>query len=187
MKNLWCTVVILASVVGLGCSRTARSEPDQNVSRGASPDKARRPFASQHAGDELGGEVVIETIRNAETVEVFQLEYREYAEELSAYKVVEGPLPVEASLARELKEVVTAYDSYEREFVVGCNPHYHVRTRFVRGDSAVDVIYCLHCGILEVFHNGKAVGGGLFSPVKKQLISIAKRMLPDDEALQQLE
>ncbi len=144
-----------------------------------------RPGAT--AADVLGGEEVVETMRRAESVDVFRLKDRGYSEELEDYEGVEGPLRVERALAQELADIVTAWDSYDRDARVSCAPIYHVRTRFVRGDSQVDVVYCFECCLLTVFHNEELVGGGHFAPVQRQMNRLAKRLLPEDEALQKLE
>ena len=165
-------------MVSAGCSSSpapsvlSPKQPHSNVNR---------------AGDVLGGDQVVDTILNAETVEVFRLEHREFAENLSDYEAIEGPFPVGETDSRELADAVTAYDSYERGMKVGCIPIMHMRTRFVRAESTVDVVYCFDCSLLSVFHNEKLAGGGLFVPAEARLVRLAKRLLPNDEAVQGLE
>lgn len=140
--------------------------------------------AEKTAADLLGGREVIETIQKADQVEVFRMTDQYQQRQLSDYKLAGGPAKITPELAKELARIVSAHDSYDRTLAKGCVPIYGVQATFTRGKSQVDVLFCFGCQVLEVFHNGKTVGGGNFDPAMKSLTKLAQAAFPDDKAIQ---
>lgn len=143
--------------------------------------------AGKSAAAVLGSPAIVETIAQADQVEVYRLANGQfYKAKLSEYEIASGPLQPTAEQARQLQAVLTARDSYLYDIAKSCEPIFGIRATFTRGDQQVDVVFCFECMILAVYQHNQYVAGANFDPVNDQLAAIMKTLFPDDEAIQSL-
>lgn len=153
----------------------------------ASEEAPSTPQVSQNVVELFGGEQAVEIIQNAETVNAYRQPPKSYHQRsLSDYEVLSGPVPVSEAERKELLNALLANDSYMWEVAKGCEPDYGVRVEFSKGDEKVDVLFCFGCSQLQVYRNGKSISGEEFDPIEEKLTEIAKRIFPDDKAIQAL-
>lgn len=138
------------------------------------------------AADVLGGDEIVQAIRNAKEVRVYRLKAQSIQRKPDEYVATAGPVAVDAIVAAQLAKALSAYESYERELAVGCEPQFGVRTTHVAEGATIDVVYCFDCDTLVVYRNGEKVGDALFIPGRKPLVAAVKQMLPKDEVIQGL-
>jgi hypothetical protein len=67
-----------------------------------------------------------------------------------------------------------------------CIPHYGVRVRFERDGETIDVNLCFACKQLAVVRDGEIVGEGDFDLVNRELVTISRKLFPDDAEIQAL-
>lgn len=149
-----------------------------------------------HAGVEermigvLGSRENLEIIRQAERVEACPLiiDWDASGKDGKGMISSEGSyLTVGESDAALFKTRLLAPSSYtwggeEKD----CMPDYHLRIRFHRGGSRVDVDFCFGCDILEFHHGTKVFGHKDFDPVSKELFSVFLRLFPADPTMRLL-
>lgn len=140
------------------------------------------------AADVLGGPAIVDTIANAERVEVYRLANGQfYKAKLNEYEIADGPIKLTAEQASQLRSVLTARDSYLYGINKGCSPIFGVRASFIGGDKQlVDVVFCFECMILAVYQNNQRVGDANFDPANDELVALMKQLFPADEAIQSL-
>jgi hypothetical protein len=102
------------------------------------------------------------------------------------YPITAGPVPVPEDLSAELVDVLLDSDTYDKSQGNFCDFEPGVRLTFVGDDGHVDVLVCFKCDALEVHRDGKHVGGGYCKFARPALMRVAKKLFPDDEAIQGL-
>lgn len=109
-----------------------------------------------------------------------------YQRAVKDYKTIAGPVAVEDALAKSLGQVLLDEKSYLWDVGKGCDPSYGVRLEFIQADKTTDVFFCFDCNILDVYVNGKPVGGEDFDDVRPQLVKAMQKIFPDDKVIQGL-
>lgn len=135
----------------------------------------------------FGDAGAMDVIDDATSVSAYRIvQPNENLEALEDFEMAAGPIQVSNALASRLRAILFDPLTYDWDDVSGCLPNYGMRIQFQRGQDVVDLLFCLECDIVDVFHNGECVGGGLFSKGAARLVAIAKVLFPDDEAIQEL-
>ncbi|MDP1799166.1 MAG: hypothetical protein Q8K78_16855 [Planctomycetaceae bacterium] len=141
----------------------------------------QRPVAKPLA---IGGTEVENIVRSADDVTVSLLaSNKEYRPSVSDYEILEEWRELAPEVRTELREIFLKLRPKPGP-AKACIPDYRVRIHFPAGADSVDVLLCLDCRIMAVYHNTKAFGVTNFDDVAPQLIAMAKEMLPDDPAIQ---
>jgi hypothetical protein len=107
-------------------------------------------------------------------------------ERFLAYPIISGPVPIDDASTATLSDVLTDDDTYLWDIAKACEFLPGVAFRFERDELQVDVLICFSCDELEVYLDGKEVGHEDFDPRRPDLVAVAKRLFPDDEAIQKL-
>ena len=58
---------------------------------------------------------------------------------------------------------------------------------FTDKTGSTDVLLCFSCDEMAVVRDGKRVGGEDTDSARKKLVAIAKKLLPDDTAIKELD
>ena len=103
-----------------------------------------------------------------------------------AQRLARGPVPIDEASAHTLTDVLTDDDTYLWDIAKACEFMPGVALRYGRDGMEVDVLLCFSCDELEVYRNGEKVGHEDFDPRRADLVRVAKRLFPDDEAIQGL-
>lgn len=136
----------------------------------------------------FGGSDGVQLVRQATSVRAYRVVgTSEFHKSLDKYEMQGEPAEVSASQAKALQDLLLDHDSYKWNVAKSCLPIYGVRAQFLKGDQAVDVLFCFECNVLAVFRNGRFVAGEDFDPIRGPLLEIVKPLFPDDEAIQELE
>ena len=135
----------------------------------------------------FGGAATIETIQNATSVNAFRLKpSSEYHAHLSEYEMTSGPVVVPADAASTLRSILLDTSTYEWDAAKACMPVYGVRIQFKLGAEEVDVLFCFECDILGVYDNGAPMGGEDFDDAREEILSVIRKLFPDDADIQAL-
>jgi hypothetical protein len=110
----------------------------------------------------------------------------ENPETIGGAGILSGPVAVDEATARDLAEILKSADTYGWDFAKGCKFDPGVAIRFIGKSSTTDVLFCFHCEELQVWRDGKRVGGEDFDADSHRLRAIMKRIFPDDEEIQGL-
>lgn len=139
----------------------------------------------------LGGNELASRLRSATQAEAFRI--KSISRELDVNKpgMFETTSPahrVGDSDVSELKRLLTLGSSYEWDLPKACLPNYGVLLRLKSGTESIDVYLCFECQMLGITTPGAAefVGGEGFDPINSRLVSIMKRIFPDDPVIQGL-
>ena len=100
--------------------------------------------------------------------------------------ILSGPVAVDEATARDLAEILKSADTYRWDSAKACKFDPGVAIRFIGKSSTTDVLFCFHCEELQVWRDGKRVGGEDFDADRKRIAAIMKRIFPDDEGIQGL-
>jgi hypothetical protein len=109
---------------------------------------------------------------------------------LSDY-VKDNPILVSPAEFQKIKNLMRSPSSYRWDVGSSCIPDYGVLLIFRSGQRTVRVAICFKCELLAVFEgeddNGKVVSEDrIFSPMRPQLVTIAKSLFPNDKKIQGL-
>lgn len=101
------------------------------------------------------------------------------------FKVVGGPTPVPAEMAKELATTLLSPDTYSWGAAKACGyPVYGVKLSFFRGNDRVDVFFCFQCGDLAVTRDGHKFAVGDFYHARRSMAQAVKKLFPDDAEIQ---
>lgn len=139
----------------------------------------------------FGGAEGLQVVLAPAKVEAYRVALRkgvddDAAETIAGATIVSGPVAVDENTARELAEILKSPNTYGWDFAKGCKFDPGVVIRFASQSSAVDVVFCFHCEELQIYRDGKRVGGEDFDAASNRLAAIMKRVFPDDEEIQKL-
>src|SRR5258708_42170 len=103
----------------------------------------------------------------------------------------DAPVPVSSEQIQKIKSLLQNPSSYRWNIGNACIPDYGVLFTFHSDQRTVRVAICFKCELLAVFEgeddNGKAVSEDrIFSPMRPQLVTIAKSLFPNDKEIQGL-
>ncbi len=104
-----------------------------------------------------------------------------------AFPTRSAAIPVEESVARELRSLLVSARSYETGAAKGCRPTPGVRLMLSGEDVDISVLICFECRILTIFEGDRSVGGGSFDPGASRLLHLIRQVFPDDSVIRQLE
>ncbi len=94
---------------------------------------------------------------------------------------------MDAKSAAELTAILTSADTYWWDIAKGCEFEPGVAIRFTDAAASTDVLLCFACNEMAVFRGGTRVGGEDTDNARATLVAIARRLFPDDAAIQALE
>ena len=143
---------------------------------------------SSRVAELFGGEEGLAVVTHPDRVEAFRLDPTDKPPGGSRlnYPVTSGPIAVPGALMETLTSALTSDRSYAWNFAVACVPSYGVRLSFYQGQRRVDVLLCRNCCMLLALHHGVEVGVAQFNPMQAVLVDAAKKLFPDDPAIQSL-
>lgn len=107
------------------------------------------------------------------------------AEQLSNYKQLSEPIPVNASLATKLVKALTDPNTYSYlsdDKACLFNPGVRITFEDDRGES-LDVLFCFECDVIAVYRDDKCVGGEDCDDGRAGLLDIMKQIFPNDPAI----
>jgi hypothetical protein len=152
-------------------------------------------FGRSTAARALGGGANLQLIREASRVEAYRLAppagLDPQFDDVPPldYYVVSGPIVASDSIAEQLKETLLASETYPRRWMLTTEcgrPVYGVKLSFIRGGERLDVYLCFSCSELVVRRNDTTHAPAYFGPGKRVLVDAAKRLFPNDSAIQQI-
>lgn len=108
-------------------------------------------------------------------------------ERVGLHRVTAGPVVVDEATSSELSSILLDPDSYDWQRAKGCEFRPGVGVRYTRDVSRVDLALCFECDELTIHRQGRRVGVEDFDDVRPQLVSIVKRVFPNDPEIQSLE
>ncbi len=104
--------------------------------------------------------------------------------ELHEFVASAEPFEISPDLSRRLKELLLSSASYEWDVTHTCKPLYGYRLRFACEGKSVEAWVCLECGLVEFVVDGKSVGGGIVTPVVRELKEVSIELFPGDLAIE---
>jgi hypothetical protein len=107
-------------------------------------------------------------------------------ERVGLHRVTAGPVLVDESTSSELSAILLDPDSYDWQRAKGCEFRPGVGVRYTREVSRVDLALCFECDELTIHRQGRRVGVEDFDAVRPGLVSIVKRVFPNDPEIQAL-
>lgn len=139
------------------------------------------------AGNALGGQEVLDTIRHAQSVTAQRIDSEitdkpQAGQTLPKLIILGEPFEIPAPEAGELKNIFCQGATYLSPSK-SCEFRANVRYSFIKAEDKVDLILCFGCGELEVRRNDKLVSFGPFDGGYGQLLSITQKLFPKDEFL----
>ena len=105
------------------------------------------------------------------------------------FRIVPEPRPVPEALAAQLSRLLLARSSYA-DYYTMCIFDPGIVFRFWKGERAVDVLVCFHCGDLafQVAGASEALGAKLaFEPMRAELARLVRASRPGDPRFENLE
>lgn len=131
----------------------------------------------------IGGAEAEQTIRTAERVSICRLKSNgQYHPTVGDYETEAGPITPSPAVCKQLREIFLKLRSRPSP-AKGCVPDFRVQIHFRSGTNDVDVLLCLDCRIMAVYHNTKAFSCDNFDTIAPQLIAIIRDVFPDDPAI----
>ena len=129
----------------------------------------------------------IETVQNATSVNAFRLKPsgKSHAR-LSEYEMASVPVVVPADSVSTLRAILLDTSTYQWDSAKACLPNFGVRIQFKSGSEVVDVLFCFECDILAVYYNGVQMGGEDFDDAREAILSVIRKLFPDDADIQML-
>ena len=139
-----------------------------------------------------GGRGSIELIQKPTAVEAFRLApdglpKGSETPRFGRFEITSDPVAVSAEDAKILDTILTSPDTYDWHRAKGCIFTPGVGLRFARETSYLDIALCFACDELQIYREGRVVGMEDFDDARPQLLAIAKRLFPADEAISALE
>lgn len=130
---------------------------------------------------------VADGIRAAEKVSVYRLvTNHEYRPEISDYEIEEGPIALSSAQRDQLRDRFLSAHDFPRP-PVSCLPDYRIQLHFESGLHSVDILLCLECRLMALYHDGKAVTVTNFEPIASQLTTLAQDLFPNDVDVQAIQ
>jgi hypothetical protein len=149
----------------------------------------------QQATDDVnklyGGADGLRVVVSPEKVEAFRVgsprtAKDDTADTIGGAAIISGPVAVDETAARKLAEILNNHATYGWDFAKGCKFDPGIAIRFTGEATTIEVIFCFHCQELQVYREGKKVGGEDFDAASRPLTAIMKRLFPDDGEIQKL-
>jgi hypothetical protein len=140
----------------------------------------------------FGGSDGLQVVLRPDKVEAFRVAPQhkapkeEGSEIIGGASILSGPVAVDETTARELAEILRNSDTYGWDFAKGCKFDPGVVIRFASRTSTIDVVFCFHCEELQIWRDGRPVGGEDFDAASRKLAAIMKRIFPEDREIQDL-
>jgi hypothetical protein len=106
--------------------------------------------------------------------------------EFGGAEVLSGPIAVAEDDARLLASILRDPKTYSWESAKGCKFDPGVAIRFAGGTSTTDVVFCFHCDEIQIYRDGKRVGGEDIDNARSRLAAIMQHIFPDDQEIQKL-
>jgi len=136
----------------------------------------------------LGGDASVALIRDA-AITAYRIDGMGRGagpgKRLHGYPVLQGPVDVDEESRAALASVLLDDGTYEWDSSKTCEFLPGVLLRY-EADVPVDVLLCFSCDELEVFVGKRQVGHEDFDVRRPDLVRVAKRLFPNDPAIQKL-
>lgn len=192
-RQPWAWNLLLAAVwlASLGCETNlpAPEETDSEpaaVLQAAAAEPEELRLTPEQVTALYGTQEAVGTLMNAERVEAYRLVEGPAQGTAADFKASAGPLLLTRSMAGEFAAVLTDPDTFWWDTAKGCEPRYGVRLKFMRGDSAVDVLLCLDCRSLAVYAGSDPPRSKDFDGAAPRIIGLVKQLFPYDAGIQGL-
>ncbi len=139
----------------------------------------------------FGGRAAYKIVRSASEFNAFLIDGANFELNrgegaVDQFPILEGPTPVSQDLASKLVASLTSTKTYGWAYAKGCIPTPGVRIQFISDGESVDVVFCFECSMLEVYKDGKHVGGEDFDEGRPQIVRAMKKIFPDNAVIQGL-
>jgi hypothetical protein len=140
----------------------------------------------------FGGSDGLQVVLRAERVEAYRvaplhkMPKDDDPKTIGGAGMLSGPVTVDETSRRELAEILRNPGTYDWNSAKGCKFDPGVVIRFASETTTIDVVFCFHCEELQVWRDGARVGGEDFDAAAARLVTIMKRIFPDDEEIQKL-
>jgi hypothetical protein len=105
---------------------------------------------------------------------------------LKGYKIIGAPVLVDGATRQRLIHDLLNPESYWFDAASACIPHWDVAYTFHQRDRELTVVFCLTCGIVEPFLDGKSSRGQTASYVSRGALETTRGVFPSDEELKQV-
>ncbi len=134
----------------------------------------------------IGGAEAVSAIQSADSVSASRLvSNHEYRPAVSDYEVDVGPITLSPAVRDRLREVFLNLRT-KPSSKKACLPDFRIRLHFDGQASEVDILLCLECRIMAIYHNSAAFTCDNFDDVAPELIAISREIFPEDPAIQAL-
>ncbi len=145
--------------------------------------------------DLFGGEANVAPVLKPAKVEAFRVASARIqpagdavaTKKIGDWPITSGPITVDAKTAAELTAVFSNPATYDWDSAKGCEFDPGVAFRFTDESGSTDVLLCFSCDEMAVVRGGKRIGGEDTDSARQKLVAIAKRLFPQDEAIQALD
>ena len=174
------TLAGCAAIAAGGCARESSSAATRDV--GSVDQRVVELFG----GAESTGNILAPTKVEAFRVDGRPGERSQTSKPFYGYPIVGAPVQVDADTSEELAEILMDANIYDWDLRKKCEFMPGVALRFTSAGSPTEVLFCFSCDELMVVRDGKKVGYEDFDPARGRLLTIVKRLFPEDEKIQQL-
>jgi hypothetical protein len=189
---------LLLALLSTDCRRSDDTAPTVVKSNDSSPEKGISTTRSidPRIAAFFGGPQMTDIITDADDVQAFRLDDvprvhqstapKQNTQNIDGYNMIAGPIAVTGDTREILVTNLTNPDSYFFDAASGCIPHWDVAYRFRKSDHILDMVICLHCGIIEKYYDGNLIQGSIAAYMSNGARIIAHRLFPQDAALKDL-
>ena len=136
----------------------------------------------------FGGEQAFEIFQQPKTVQAYRLNGHNRVSPptkgIDGYEVLSGGVAVSEEHAGELKKILTDPDIYYWDRAKACVFSPGVAIIYTSEKGSLDVLLCFGCDQIDIYQNGKRVGGEDFDKAREAIVAVVKKMFPDDAEIQ---
>lgn len=132
----------------------------------------------------IGGAEAVAAVRTADAATAYRLlTNEEYRPSVSEYEIEEGPVALSLAVRDRLCNVLLNQQTSVSKGKA-CIPDFRIRFRFQSEATDVDILLCLECRIMAIYHDSKAFTCADFDDIAPELIAISKEIFPNDPLIQ---
>jgi hypothetical protein len=141
----------------------------------------------------FGNKEGLEAFRASTKVEAYRLKERNFnrkedtkeKQKFRSLVVLSGPIELQPEVSEKLLALLVDPASY-RKRIYECLPDYGIGLRYSHEGSIWEVLICLDCDNVVVYHNEKWIASAEFQPTHEKFVSLFKELYPDDKAIQNI-
>lgn len=185
------TIACICSAILCGCSRATPPTKTTTPRRAEKTDSRVEKLLGGKAAAVLIADLSKAKVCNAYRIDGFQSGQKPLPptgkpQHIHGYPVTSTAVTIKQEFRAQLSEILIGPDTYLWNEAKACEFVPGIALQLTGDNVKVDILICFSCDELVFYTDGKLAGHEDFDPRRSDLLRLAKKLFPDDKAIQSL-